>query len=82
MQPTHNTGDGSLCCDPKYKNDVFSDYINEHGERVGDKIFAISKGVPLYLATPLGTLRRYNPLDDSDVQLPGEIPWDVNHPMR
>lgn len=61
--------------DPAYANDIFSG-------GPGDKQNADRRDVPNYVATPLGTLRRYNPADGSDVELYNDIPWDPNHPSR
>ena len=68
--------------DPTYCSDVFSDKYNEYGEHVGDIGTADKIGVPLYLATPSGVLRRYDPRDRSDVVISNDIPWDPNHPDR
>ena len=38
--------------------------------------------IPIYVATPLGTLRRYDPLDKSDIIIFDDIPFDPNHPGR
>ena len=59
--------------DPDYASDVFSGCP-------GDKANADRRGVPNYVATPLGTLRRYDPSDGSDVEVYDDIPWDPNHP--
>jgi len=61
--------------DPYYANDSFSG-------RPGDKENTDNRGVPSFVATPLGTLRRYNPSDGSDIELYTDIPWDSNHPNR
>ena len=67
--------------DPEYLSDAFSDvYVD--GERMGDKINAINRGLPSYLGTPLGTLRRYNPSDGSDIEVYNDIPWDTSYPNR
>lgn len=59
--------------DPKYANDVFSP---------GDKSNAERQGVPTYVATPLGTLRKYDPSTGIDIALFEDIPFDPNHPER
>ncbi|MBQ7387397.1 MAG: DUF4329 domain-containing protein [Clostridia bacterium] len=59
--------------DPAYANDIFSS---------NDKQIAERKGVPIYVATPLGTLRKYDPENDTDVILFNNIPFDPNHPWR
>ena len=68
--------------DPKYDNDNFSDYYDVNGKRRGDKINAINAGMPSYVATPLGTLRKFDPSDDSDIVLFWDIPFDPNHPEK
>jgi RHS repeat-associated protein len=68
--------------DPKYASDIFSDYYDKAGNRRGDKINAINAGMPTYVATPLGTLRRFDPSDGSDIVLFDDIPFDPNHPLR
>lgn len=35
-----------------------------------------------YLATPLGTVRKYNPADGSDIIIYYDAPYDPNHPGR
>ena len=35
-----------------------------------------------YLVTPLGTLRKYNPAEGSDIVLYDDLPFDANHPGR
>ncbi|MHB1453453.1 MAG: DUF4329 domain-containing protein [Saccharofermentanales bacterium] len=35
-----------------------------------------------YLVTPLGTLRKYDPSDGSDIVIYSDIPFDPNHPGR
>ncbi|MHB8962045.1 MAG: DUF4329 domain-containing protein [Saccharofermentanales bacterium] len=35
-----------------------------------------------YLVTPLGTLRKYNPAEGSDIELYDDLPFDPNHPGR
>ena len=59
--------------DPEYYNDIFSP---------DDITIADMIRVPIYVATPLGTLRKYNPADKSDVELYDDIPWDPAHPSR
>ena len=59
--------------DPSYMNDVFSQT---------DKNLAERRGMPIYVATPLGTLRRYNPSDGTDIILFEDLPFDSNHPGR
>ena len=59
--------------DPAYAGDVFSS---------ADKRIARSQGVPTYVATPLGTLRKYDPSNGTDVVLFDDIPFDPNHPGR
>lgn len=57
----------------KYRagNDNFSDT-----DKWAAKIF----GVPYYVATPVGTLRKYDPRTDTDVLLFSDLPFDPNHP--
>ena len=59
--------------DKRYKNDEFSP---------SDKKCAKDYKVYIYVATPLGTLRKYNPRNGKDVMLPCDIPFDENHPGR
>jgi hypothetical protein len=35
-----------------------------------------------YLVTPLGTLRKYNPAEGSDIVLYDDLPYDPNHPGK
>ncbi len=58
---------------PKYASDVFSD---------ADKFVAHLFGVPFYVATPLGTLRKYDPMTRDDVILFFDVPYDPNHPKK
>jgi len=58
---------------PGYGNDVFSSK---------DKELANKKNMPTYVATPLGTLRKYNPSNDTDIVLYDDLPFDPNHPGR
>ena len=58
---------------PGYRNDVFSST---------DKTLADRKNMPIYVATPLGTLRKYNPLNGTDIVLYDDLPFDPNHPRR
>ncbi|MDR0812418.1 MAG: DUF4329 domain-containing protein [Oscillospiraceae bacterium] len=59
--------------DSKYGNDIFSPQ---------DKGLADLYKVPFYVATPLGTLRKYDPADGSDIELFNDLPFDQNHPDR
>jgi hypothetical protein len=61
--------------DSNYENDIFSD-------TPGDKANAKRRGVLNYVATPSGTLRRYNPITGEDIELYNNIPFDPNHPLR
>ena len=54
--------------DSRYANDVFSP---------GD----LNKWIN-YLATPLGTVRKYDPSDGSDIEIFNDVPFDPNHPSR
>jgi len=38
--------------------------------------------MPIYVATPLGTLRKYNPSNGADIVLYDDLPFDPNHPGR
>ena len=58
---------------PGYGNDVFSST---------DKNLANRKNMPIYVATPLGTLRKYNPSNGTDIVLYDDLPFDPNHPGR
>ena len=76
---TANSADGETnlhthaAYDPAYANDIFSPV---------DKKFAKRKGVPIYVATPRGTLRKYDPSNGTDIVLFDDIPFDPNHPGR
>ena len=59
--------------DPAYENDIFSPDDKRNAER---------QGIPTYVATPLGTLRKYDPSNGTDVVLFDDIPFDPNHPGR
>ena len=59
--------------DPAYANDVFSSADKRNAER---------QGVPTYVATPLGTLRKYDPFNGTDIVLFNDIPFDPNYPGR
>ena len=59
--------------DPKYASDIFSQT---------DKDLANRRGMPIYVATPKGTLWKYNPSDGSDIIVFDDIPFDSNHPGR
>ena len=59
--------------DPAYANDIFSSADKRNAER---------QGVPSYVATPLGTLRKYDPSNGTDIVLFNDIPFDPNHPGR
>ena len=58
---------------PGYCNDEFSSQ---------DKKVATNLRIPIYVATPLGTLMKYDPLLVEDVILFYDIPYDSNHPGR
>lgn len=67
-------------------------YVHTHGAYMAgvrsdefsptDKELGRFYKVPIYVATPAGTLRRYDPSDGSDLALPAEVPFDPNHPER
>ena len=57
--------------DPEYQNDYFSP---------DDTGNAAKRGVPNYVVTPLGTLRRYTPSTGEDSLLYTSMPSDPNHP--
>lgn len=59
--------------DPNYLNDMFSS---------ADKSAADKLRIPIYVATPLGTLRKYDPATGYDIELFNDIPFDSNHPFR
>ena len=63
----------SLTFPPAYANDVFSSADKRNAER---------QGVPTYVATPLGTLKKYDPSNGTDIVLFDDIPFDSNHPGR
>lgn len=56
---------------PEYINNSFSD---------ADIAEANKRGIPIYVATPLGLLRRYDPADGSDIIIYWDIPSDPNYP--
>ena len=58
---------------PGYGNDVFSST---------DKNLANRKNMPIYVATPLGTLRKYNPSNGTDIVLYTDLAFDPKHPGR
>ena len=53
---------------PRYKNDQFS------AADLNDWIN--------YLVTPLGTVRKYNPYNGSDIIIFDDVPYDPNHPGK
>ncbi len=62
--------------DPDYRSDEFSE---------ADLEYSFKKGVPIYLATPSGTLRKYDPNNyvydvDNSEEICDDIPYDPNHP--
>ncbi|MFR1518741.1 MAG: DUF4329 domain-containing protein [Clostridia bacterium] len=59
--------------DSHYANDNFSST---------DKKLALQRGMPIYVATPLGTLRKYDPSKGTDIVLFDDILFDRNHPGR
>ena len=59
--------------DPAYENDAFSSTDKRNAEK---------QGVPTYVATPLGTLKKYDPSKGTDIVLFNDIPFDPNHPGR
>ncbi len=59
--------------DANYQNDIFSP---------ADKSAADKLKISIYVATPLGTLRKYDPSAGSDIELFNDIPFDSNHPSR
>lgn len=59
--------------DPNYFNDVFSP---------NDKAIANDLKMPIYVVTPLGTLRKYDPATGDDVILFYDMPYDPKHPNR
>ena len=61
------------CFNQIWHRDTFSQTDKNHADR---------HGVPTYIATPLGTLRKYNPANGMDVILYEDIPFDPNHPGR
>ncbi len=56
---------------PEHINNSFSD---------ADIAVANKRGIPTYVATPLGLLRRYDPADGSDIIIYWDIPSDPNYP--
>ena len=59
--------------DSGYRNDIFSQK---------DKDLAARRNMPIYVATPMGTLRRYDPSNGTDIVIFEDIPFDPNHPGR
>ena len=59
--------------DSGYQNDIFSQT---------DKDLAARRDMPIYVATPIGTLRRYDPSNGTDIVIFEDIPFDPNHPGR
>ncbi len=58
---------------PGYKNDTFSS---------ADKSLSNREKMPIYVSTPLGTLRKYDPSYGTDIVLYDDLPFDSNHPRR
>lgn len=56
-----------------YQNDDFS---------YSDRSLANKENMPIYVATPLGTLRKYDPSDKTNIVLFDDLPFDPNHPGR
>ena len=63
----------------RFADDAVIHCRSKEAEKLKERL---RSGVPNYVATPLGTLRRYDPSDGSDVQVYDDIPWDPNHPSR
>ena len=59
--------------DSAYENDVFSPT---------DLQTSNLYGIPSYIVTPLGILRKYNPSTGQDVIIYDGAPFDPNHPER
>ena len=57
----------------EYKSDVFSSE---------DKRNATGRGVPSYLATPLGVLKKFTPPYGAITVISRDIPYDPKHPTR
>ena len=49
---------------------------------LADTDYADKIGIPIYVATPRGTLRKYNPADETDIIIYWDLPYDPNHPDR
>ena len=62
-----------LHTDPKYASDIFSQI---------DEDLANRRGMLIYVATPKGTLWKYNPSDGSDIIVFDDIPFNSNRPGR
>lgn len=56
-----------------YDNDNFSPQ---------DKEVSRSRGLQIYVATPLGYLKKYNPKKDKVTVVYKKLPYDKNHPQR
>lgn len=59
--------------DTRYSSDIFSQ---------GDKDAATALNMPIYVATPIGTLRKFDPYTGDDVIISIDIPFDPKHPGR
>ena len=57
--------------DPNYDSENFSR---------GDKNFANRRGVPEYIVTPGGNLKRYDPSTNSETVIASDLPKDPNSP--
>jgi len=62
-------------------------YLPEYGKgndnfSYPDKWIANITGLPFYVATPAGILKKYNPSNKEEKDLPIKIPYDPNHPYK
>ena len=58
----------------------FSNYYDENGNRKGDIINSISRGITSYVHGPNGELRKYDPATNEDVLLFSDLPVSLNTP--
>ena len=67
--------------DSKYVNDEFSFIDPKKPKSASDEKWVATNQVPLYMATPLGTLKVLKP-DGSNIIISTDIPHDSNHPGK
>ncbi|MGX5689965.1 DUF6443 domain-containing protein [Arcticibacter tournemirensis] len=67
---------------PAYSSDEFSSRETSQSGTPGDKEFAQKMELPLYVATPNGSLQKYDPATDKTTLVAKDVPSDPNHPDR